>query len=213
MSCNNKDLLLYAVTDTRWLNGKTLEQQVENAIKGGATCIQLREKNLCFDDFLLQAQKIKALTKKYSIPLFINDSVEVCCAVDADGVHVGQSDIEESLLAIRDKIGKNKILGVSVTTVEQAVLAQNTGADYLGVGAMFTTGTKDDAFSVSLHMLEAICTKVSIPVVAIGGITKENIYKLAPCKLAGVALVSAIFAQDDVQKATKEMHTIAQDLF
>ena len=203
-------MLVYAVTDRTWLNGNTLEQQVEQAIKGGATLIQLREKELSYTAFLEQAIQLKKVTDKYHIPLIINDNVDVAKAVNAEGVHVGQKDMEAG--AVRQKLGENKIIGVSVQTVEQALLAQKQGADYLGVGAVFSTSTKLDASEVSFETLQKICDAVSIPVVAIGGINAQNIMQLKNSGIDGVAVVSAIFAQKDILQATKELTNLAKQI-
>lgn len=203
-------MLVYAVTDRTWLNGNTLEQQVEQAIKGGATLIQLREKELSYTAFLEQAIQLKKVTDKYHIPLIINDNVDVAKAVNAEGVHVGQKDMEAG--AVRQKLGENKIIGVSVQTVEQALLAQKQGADYLGVGAVFSTSTKLDASEVSFETLQKICDAVSIPVVAIGGINAQNIMQLKNSGIDGVAVVSAIFAQKDIIQATKELTNLAKQI-
>ena len=210
MKLENKTMLVYAVTDRTWLNGNTLEQQVEQAIKGGATLIQLREKELSYTAFLEQAIQLKKVTDKYHIPLIINDNVDVAKAVNAEGVHVGQKDMEAG--AVRQKLGENKIIGVSVQTVEQALLAQKQGADYLGVGAVFSTSTKLDASEVSFETLQKICDAVSIPVVAIGGINAQNIMQLKNSGIDGVAVVSAIFAQKDILQATKELTNLAKQI-
>ena len=202
-------MLVYAVTDRAWLNGKTLEEQVEKAIQGGATLIQLREKQLHYDDFLEQAIKIKKITAQYHIPFIINDNVEIALAVDADGVHVGQKDMQANM--VRKKLGENKIIGVSVQTLEQALSAEKNGADYLGVGAVFSTSTKQDASEVSFETLQNICKAVSIPVVAIGGINIKNIAKLKNSGIDGVAVVSAIFAQKDITKATQELVSLSKE--
>lgn len=204
MKCDKKDLLLYAVTDRAWLNGETLYQQVEKALKGGATFIQLREKHLGQDAFLKEAVELKELCRAYHVPFVINDDVEIALLMDADGVHVGQSDMEAG--NVREKLGPDKIIGVSAHTVEQAVLAEKNGADYLGVGAVFPTGSKDDADEVSHETLKAICEAVSIPVIAIGGINKDNVTMLAGNGICGVAVISAIFAQKDIEGATKQLY-------
>jgi thiamine-phosphate pyrophosphorylase len=206
MKCDKKSLLLYAVTDRYWLKDHTLLEEVENTLKGGATFIQLREKNLTEDIFMEEAVEIQALCRKYGVPFVVNDNVDIAVAMDADGVHVGQSDMEAG--EVRAKLGPDKIIGVSACTVEQALLAEKRGADYLGVGAVFPTGSKDDAEDVSLETLKAICKAVSIPVVAIGGITKENVWKLQGSGIDGIAVISAIFAQDDIEKATRELKEI-----
>ena len=203
-----KDLIsslkIYAVTDRYWLNGKELAEDVEKAILGGATMIQLREKDLDFDSFVAEALKIKEVCKKYDVPFIINDSLEVFLAVDADGIHVGQNDMRADL--VREKIGKNKILGVSAETVEEAILAEKMGADYLGVGTIFNTSTKLDAITVSKETLTNICFAVDIPVVAIGGITKDNIKELKDTFIDGISIVSAIFAEKDIISATKKLN-------
>lgn len=201
------DMLLYAVTDCMWLGSKSLKVQVEDAIKSGITFVQLREKNLDFEDFLKQAKEMKSVTDRYRIPFVINDNVEVALACGADGVHVGQHDLEAR--NVRILIGEDKILGVSVQTLEQAVLAEESGADYLGVGAVFSTDTKPDADTVSLNTLKEICAGVSIPVVAIGGIHEENVLDLCGSGIDGIAVVSAIFAQLDIVKATTNLQRLA----
>ena len=203
MGVEKKDLLLYAVTDRNWLGGHTLYQDVEAAIKGGATFVQLREKKLDEEHFLEEAKEIKELCRRYHVPFVINDNVDIALAMDADGVHVGQSDMEAG--SVREKLGPDKIIGVSAQTVEQAVLAQQRGADYLGVGAVFPTGSKDDAVEVSHDTLRAICEAVDIPVIAIGGISAENVKELADSGICGIAVISAIFAQPDIEAATKEL--------
>lgn len=196
-------LLLYAVTDRSWLNGKSLAWQVEEALKGGITMLQLREKNLPKEEFYQEAQEIKNICSRYQVPFLINDNVELACRVHADGVHVGQSDME--VLQAREQIGRNKILGVSAQTVKQAVLAEKQGADYLGVGAVFATNSKTDAKPVDLVTLREICQAVSIPVIAIGGINKENLGQLSGTGICGVAVISAIFAQKEIADAARQL--------
>lgn len=196
----DKDLLLYAITDRHWLGDQTLYEQVQETLEGGSTFIQLREKELDYDSFLAEANEIKKLCADYGVPFVINDNVQVAVDCDADGVHVGQRDMEAG--DVRQKIGPDKILGVSAQTVEQAKLAEERGADYLGVGAVFPTGSKDDADEVSHETLKEICDAVSIPVVAIGGITYDNIPELAGSGICGISVISAIFAADDIRQAT-----------
>ncbi len=203
-------MLLYAVTDRMWLNGRKLCEVVEEALKGGATMVQLREKELSFADFLSEAKEIKKVCEKYQVPFVINDNVEVALACDADGVHVGQSDMEAA--CVREKIGSNKILGVSVQTVQQALDAEKKGADYLGVGAVFTTSTKSDADFVSYEKLKAICRTVSVPVCAIGGIYKHNLLQLSGSGIDGVALVSAIFASDHIDTECRELLALSKKM-
>ena len=205
-----KDLLLYAVTDRSWLGEQTLAEQVAEALAGGATFIQLREKDMTDEEFLAEALEIKEICKKYNVPFIINDNVDVALQCDADGIHVGQEDMAAGL--VREKLGKDKILGVSAQTVEQAVLAEKNGADYLGVGAVFNTSTKLDAEDVSFEMLQKICKSVKIPVVAIGGISKNNIGKLKSSGIVGVAVVSAIFAQSDIKGAAAELLKLTKEM-
>ena len=203
MNCEKKDLILYAVTDRHWLNGETLYSQVEKVLKGGATFIQLREKNLDEEHFMEEAKEIQKLCRKYHVPFIINDNVELTAAINADGVHVGQRDMEAG--DVRAKLGPDKIIGVSAQTVQQAVEAERRGADYLGVGAVFPTGSKDDAEEVTFETLKAICQAVKIPVIAIGGISKGNVLELAGSGICGIAVISAIFAAKDIEEATKEL--------
>lgn len=210
MNCDKKSMLLYAVTDRSWLNGRTLAEDVEKALKGGVSMVQLREKNCSYDQFLKEAFEIKALCKKYNVPFIINDDVKVAIACDADGIHVGQNDIPAQ--SLRTILGKNKIIGVSAQTVEQAKLAEKQGADYLGVGAVFATSTKLDANSVSHKTVSDICKAVSIPVCAIGGISKENMLQLKGTGIDGVALVSAIFAVDNIEIECRELSKLSAEM-
>ena len=208
MKLDKKDLLLYAVTDRSWLNGETLYSQVEKALKGGATFIQLREKDLDSEAFLKEAKELKKLCKGYNVPFVVNDNVDIAVKIGADGVHVGQSDMQAQ--DVREKLGKNKIIGVSAQTVEQALLAQKHGADYLGVGAVFSTNSKDDAVNVSHETLKAICEAVHIPVIAIGGIGKHNVMELSGSGIVGIAVISAIFAQPDIKAAAEELKGLTE---
>jgi thiamine-phosphate pyrophosphorylase len=203
-------LLLYAITDRHWLGEDTLYNQVELALRGGATFIQLREKNLDEAAFCREAIEIKELCRGYNVPFIINDNVDIALRADADGVHVGQSDMEA--LDVRAKLGPDKIIGVSARTVEQARLAEAHGADYLGVGAVFATGSKEDAKVISHETLRQICQAVNIPVVAIGGINENNIFKLKNSGISGVAVISAIFGQPDIEKAAKGLKEKALEL-
>ncbi len=210
MKYDKKDFLLYAVTDRTWLNGSTLYEQVKQALLGGATFIQLREKNLNNKDFLEEAVQIKKICDNYNVPFIINDNIEIALKTNADGVHVGQNDMEAA--QVRKLLGENKILGVSVQTVDQAILAEKQGADYLGVGAIFHTGSKVDADDVSIKTLKKICEAVNIPVIAIGGINKDNIMKLAGSGICGIAVISAIFAQKDIRLATAELKELTHKM-
>ncbi len=209
MKCSKEDLLLYAVTDRHWLGDRTLYEVVKESLDGGATFIQLREKNLDDETFLEEAKELKKLCKQYKVPFVINDNVDIALKIDADGVHVGQSDMEAG--DVRAKLGPDKIIGVSAQTVEQAVLAEKRGADYLGVGAVFPTGSKDDADDVSFDTLKAICEAVSIPVIAIGGITLGNTPQLKGSGICGIAVISAIYAADDIKKATEELKKVTAE--
>lgn len=208
MKFDEKDLLLYAVTDRSWLHGKTLLQQVGEALRGGVTMLQLREKDLDHDRFMAEAQAVKELCARYRVPFLIDDDVALALQCGADGVHVGQSDMDAE--EVRRRIGPDKILGVSAQTAEQALRAQAAGADYLGVGAIFATSTKLDADTVSFDTLRAICAAVEIPVVAIGGISENNVTELSGCGIAGAAVVSAIFASPSPEAAARRLHTLAQ---
>ena len=203
MNCDKKWMPLYAVTDRAWLNGKTLEEAAEAALRGGATILQLREKDLPHGEFLREALALKTLCARYGVPLIVNDDVDIALKCGADGVHIGQHDAPAA--EVRRRIGQDMLLGVSAQTVEQAVMAERDGADYLGVGAVFSTGTKLDADDVSYDTLQAICAAVSIPVVAIGGITLDNIAALAGSGIDGVAVVSAIFAAPEIEKASRAL--------
>ncbi|MDY3868635.1 MAG: thiamine phosphate synthase [Pyramidobacter sp.] len=211
MKCSKEQMTLYAVTDRRWLGEKTLYAAVEECLKGGATFVQLREKELDRTRFLAEAAALKALVRKYGVPFVINDDVEIALACGADGVHVGQEDMESS--AARAALGRDKILGVSVHSVEEALKAQACGADYLGAGAVFSTGTKENASCLSCETLKAICDAVSIPVVAIGGINGENIARLRGTGIGGVAVVSALFAQKDIEDAARKLKNLSQEVF
>ena len=177
MKLDNSSLLLYAVTDRTWLNGRKLSDDVRDAILGGAGFVQLREKNLGYEAFKYQALELKELCREFNVPFVINDNVMLAKDVDADGVHVGQEDMKAS--DVRALIGSDKILGVSVRTPEEALLAESNGADYLGAGAVFHTGSKSDAVDITHDTLKEICSAVKIPVVAIGGISTKNIHELS----------------------------------
>ena len=190
-------LRLYAVTDRGWVGRQSLSEQVECALRGGATCVQLREKELDEEAFLAEAKELKTLCARYGVPFLINDNVALAMQVDADGVHVGQEDMDAR--QVRHLIGKDKILGVTAKTVQQAQLAQEAGADYLGSGAVFGSATKTNAKPMSRELLQSICQSVTIPVVAIGGIHRGNIASLAGTDIRGVAVVSGIFGAADIE--------------
>ena len=203
MTVDRRQLMLYAVTDRSWLGGRTLEEQVEEAIEGGVTFLQLREKTLDREAFFREALTIREICRKHGIPLIINDDWDIAKRADADGVHVGQSDLEAG--KVRELLGPDKIIGVSAHSVEEALRAEERGADYLGVGAVFPTGTKKDAGALSRETLRAICDAVRIPVVAIGGITRDNVMELAGTGICGAAVVSGIFARENTRAAAEDM--------
>lgn len=205
-----KAMCLYAVSDSMWLNGRTLPEVIRESLEGGATFMQIREKNLPYDEFLVLAKEVKKVTDEFKVPYVVNDEVEIAKAIDADGVHIGQSD--KALVEARKILGLDKIIGVSAQTVEQAVEAEKNGADYLGVGSIFTTSTKLDADDVSLETLRAICDAVSIPVVAIGGIKADNILDLKGTHVDGVAIVSGIFGAENIKEATSKLLAISKEL-
>ena len=210
MKCDRKTMLLYAVTDRAWLKDQTLYQQVEAALKGGVTCVQLREKELDDEAFLSEALEISALCRRYGVPFFINDNVGVAIKCKADGIHVGQDDMSAS--DVRRLVGDGMMLGVSVHTVQEALEAVKAGADCLGVGAMFSTSTKADADVVTMEDLKDICDAVDVPVVAIGGLGKHNILQLAGTGVDGVALVSAIFSADDIESECRELRKLSEEM-
>lgn len=210
MRFDKSSMLLYAVTDRAFAKKQTLYEQVNSAIKGGITMLQLREKELSEAEFLKEAEKIKPLCRANDIPFIINDDVDVAVKCGADGVHIGQNDMAAE--KVRQIIGNKMILGVSAQTVEQAIKAENAGADYLGVGAVFPTSTKTDALSVSYETLKEICASVSIPVVAIGGICAENIKELSGSGIDGVALVSAIFGAEDIERECEILKKLTREV-
>ena len=203
MRLDKKHMLLYAVTDRAWVGTKSLYEQVKEALENGVTCVQLREKELDESDFLKEAKQISTLCKEYKVPFIVNDNVNIAIACKADGIHIGQEDME--LTNVRKLVGEDMIIGVSAHTVEEAIKAQEGGADYIGIGAVFATSTKTDVDVLSFETLRSICEAVDIPTVAIGGIKKDNICKLKGSGIDGVAVVSAIFAAKDIATATKEL--------
>lgn len=210
MKLSKHNMLLYAVTDRSWLNGKTLSEEVEEAIIGGATFIQLREKNLDSDDFLSEAIEIRKICNEYKVPFVIDDNVEIAIKSGADGVHLGQNDMNIS--QARALLGKNKIIGATARTVEQAVRAEQEGADYIGSGAVFATSTKSDTVPLSYENLCKICRSVSIPVVAIGGINTGNVKYLTGSGISGIAVVSGIFKSDNVRESAGTLKEMIIDI-
>ena len=210
MKVDNKAMTLYAVTDRTWAKEVTLIEQVKQALEGGITFLQLREKHLAEDEFMEEAKEMKVLARKYQVPFVINDNIKIAKEVNADGVHIGQDDM--SVEDARRLLGEDKIIGVSAHNVDEAMKAQNGGADYLGVGAVCATSTKQDANVVSKEEIKKICETVDIPVVAIGGIKKDNIMTLKGTNVDGVAVVSAIFGAKDITKDTKELLKTVEEM-
>lgn len=208
MKFDEKQLRLYAVTDRSWVGKQSLYEQVEDALKGGVTCVQLREKTLDEDHFLKEAREILQLCRRYGVPFLINDNLEVAIACGADGVHVGQDDLP--VTEVRRRVGDGMIVGVSAHNVEEARRAMDGGADYLGAGAVFGTTTKSNVTPLSHATLREICEAVEIPVVAIGGITKDNLLRLHGTGVSGVAVVSAIFAAQDIRAACRELRALSE---
>ena len=198
-----KILKLYAVTDRTHLNGKTLVEAIELAIQGGVTCVQLREKNISYNEYISKAVEIREICHKYNVPLIINDNYRVALASGADGVHVGIEDTAVS--EIRKNVGDNFIIGATAKTIEQAQKAQKDGSDYLGVGAVFPSPTKTNAIRITPEKLTEICKSISIPVVAIGGINLENVHLIKNCGQSGIAVVSALFSQDDIKESAERL--------
>ena len=206
MKFHRNQLLIYAVTDRAWTKGRSLCGQVEEALKGGATMVQFREKGLDrgdYDQMLDEAMELRELTGRFHVPLIIDDNIELALACGADGLHVGQDDMEAS--EARRLLGPDRILGVTAKTVDQARAAQAAGADYLGSGAIFGTSTKADARPMTMETLNAICDSVDIPVVAIGGICLDNIGRLAGSHAAGAAIVSGIFGAPNIRETTEKL--------
>ncbi len=210
MKCDRKHMLLYAVTDRAWTGEQTLYRQVEAALKGGVTCVQLREKAMDDAAFLREAREIHALCRQYGVPFIVNDRVEIAIACGAEGVHVGQDDMAAG--DVRRLAGEGMILGVSVHTVEEALEAIQNGADYLGLGAVFPTSTKTDVEQMANETVRAICDAVDVPVVAIGGINQKNMRKLSGSGVDGVALVSAIFSETDIEAACRDLRKLSEEM-
>ena len=210
MRLDKKYMQLYAVTDRAWTGNKTLYKQIKEALENGVTCVQLREKNLDEASFIEEAKKISVLCRQYNTPFIVNDNVNVAIASNADGIHIGQEDM--GLKDVREIVGENMIIGISAHTVEEAKFAQENGADYIGIGAVFETSTKNDVDVIPYEKVKSICGAVDIPKVAIGGINAENILKLKGSGIDGVAVVSAIFGAKDIGKATKELYTLSNNL-
>lgn len=211
MKFTKESLRLYAVTDRQWLKNKSLPQAVEEAIKGGVTFVQLREKNTDYEDMKKIAIEAKAVTDKYNIPFVINDNVMLCKEIDADGVHVGADDM--SVSEARKILGNDKIIGGTARTLERAIQAYNEGADYLGIGAVFTTTTKEGTTHMTKDLANKINSAVPIPTVAIGGINSENVSQLKGYGVSGIAVVSAIFAQENITDACIKLKKLSESIF
>lgn len=210
MRISAEELRLYAVTDRAWLRGETIFEQVEKAVRGGATCVQLREKEMEYADFLAEAKQMAKLCRRLGVKLIINDNVEIALASGADGVHVGQDDMQA--MDVRRRIGPDRILGVTAKTVEQAKDARAAGADYLGSGAVFGSATKTDAKPMTMDTLRSICASVDIPVVGIGGVNRENLARLAGTGIAGAAVVSGIFAAQDIEAECRLLRRMVEEI-
>ncbi len=210
MNFDKNSLRLYAVTDRAWVGRQTLCQQVEAALQGGVTCVQLREKHLDRDAFLAEARQICALCRRYGVPFIVNDDLDVALACGADGIHVGQDDMPAA--EVRRRAGRRLIVGVSAHTPEEARLAEAAGADYLGAGAVFGSATKTDASLLTPAGLQAVCAAVHIPVVAIGGVNARNILQLQGSGAAGAAVVSGIFGAPDITAACRKLRALADTM-
>lgn len=210
MKVKKEHMLVYAITDRHWAKTMTLEQQVEDVLKNGATFLQIREKNMPHDELVKEAVRIKKIAEKYNVPVVIDDDIQAVIESGADGVHIGQNDMD--YVEARKLLGSDKIIGMTAPSVELAKKAEELGADYIGAGAVFNTNTKKDTKPLELDTLKKICNSVSIPVVAIGGIDHSNVRKLAGTDIDGVAVISALFAAQDPGKATKELVSIMKEI-
>ena len=205
-----EDLMVYAITDRYWLNGAKLADQVEDVLKNGATFLQLREKSFTHEEMVAEAKEIKAIAAKYQVPFVINDDIYAAKEIDADGVHIGQSVMEYR--KEREILGEDKIIGLSAGNLQEAIDAEKMGADYIGVGAVFHTDTKKDTTAMSFEELKEITDTVSIPVVAIGGISADNLMQLAGTGIDGISVISAIFGQEDPGAATKKLVELTREM-
>ena len=210
MKVNKESMLVYAITDRHWTGEKTLEQQVDEVLKNGATFLQIREKNMPHDELVKEAVLIKEIAKKYNVPVVIDDDIYAVIESGVDGVHIGQKDMD--YIEARKLLGDDKIIGMTAPSVELAKKAEKLGADYIGAGAVFNTSTKKDTRPLELSTLKEICSSISIPVVAIGGIAHSNVRKLKGTDIDGVAVISALFGADDPGEATRELVSIMKDV-
>ena len=210
MKINKESMLVYAITDRHWTGEKTLEQQVDEVLKNGATFLQIREKNMPHDELVKEAVLIKEIAKKYNVPVVIDDDIYAVIESGVDGVHIGQKDMD--YIEARKLLGDDKIIGMTAPSVELAKKAEKLGADYIGAGAVFNTSTKKDTKPLELSTLKEICSSISIPVVAIGGIDQSNVRKLKGTDIDGVAVISALFGASDPGEATRELVSIMKDV-
>ena len=209
MKFTKESLKLYVITDRSWIGNRSMSEEVEKTLKAGATCLQIREKNISYDEYVSKSIELRKICNKYNVPFIVNDNIEVALASGADGVHVGQNDILNK--NVRSIIGSDKILGISVNSIELAIAAEKAGADYIGVGSIQLSPTKGESKILSTEYVNEICNSVSIPVVAIGGINEQHIPILKGIGIAGVAVISAVFGKEDVAEATYKLRKLVDE--
>ena len=209
MKFTKESLKLYVITDRSWIGNRSMPEEVEKTLKSGATCLQIREKNISYDEYVSKSIELRKICNKYNVPFIVNDNIEVALASGADGVHVGQKDILNK--NVRSIIGSDKILGISANSIELAIAAEKAGADYIGVGSIQLSPTKGESKILSTEYVNEICNTVSIPVVAIGGINEQNILRLKGIGIAGVAVISAVFGKEDVAEATYKLRKLVDE--
>ncbi|WP_400204197.1 thiamine phosphate synthase [Candidatus Methanomassiliicoccus intestinalis] len=209
MKFTKESLKLYVITDRSWIGNRSMSEEVEKTLKAGATCLQIREKNISYDEYVSKSIELRKICNKYNVPFIVNDNIEVALASGADGVHVGQKDILNK--NVRSIIGSDKILGISANSIELAIAAEKAGADYIGVGSIQLSPTKGESKILSTEYVNEICNSVSIPVVAIGGINEQNIPRLKGIGIAGVAVISAVFGKEDVTEATYKLRKLVDE--
>ena len=209
MKFTKESLKLYVITDRSWIGNRSMPEEVEKTLKSGATCLQIREKNISYDEYVSKSIELRKICNKYNVPFIVNDNIEVALASGADGVHVGQKDILNK--NVRSIIGSDKILGISANSLELAIAAEKAGADYIGVGSIQLSPTKGESKILSTEYVNEICNSVSIPVVAIGGINEQNILRLKGIGIAGVAVISAVFGKEDVAEATYKLRKLVDE--
>ena len=209
MKFTKESLKLYVITDRSWIGNRSMPEEVEKTLKSGATCLQIREKNISYDEYVSKSIELRKICNKYNVPFIVNDNIEVALASGADGVHVGQKDILNK--NVRSIIGSDKILGISANSIELAIAAEKAGADYIGVGSIQISPTKGESKILSTEYVNEICNSVSIPVVAIGGINEQNILRLKGIGIAGVAVISAVFGKEDVAEATYKLRKLVDE--